>query len=38
MITLGRVTVTVVAALAAKYTQPADQQYLADHDLDLDVV
>jgi len=28
----------VVAALAAKYTSPGDQQYLPDHDPDFDVV
>jgi hypothetical protein len=28
----------VVAALAAKYTSPQDQQYLPDHDPDFDVV
>jgi hypothetical protein len=28
----------VVAALAAKYTQPSDWQYLPDHDPDFDVV
>jgi len=28
----------VVAALAAKYTRPEDQQYLPDHDPDFDVV
>jgi hypothetical protein len=28
----------VVAALAAKYTRPRDQQYLPDHDPDFDVV
>jgi len=29
---------SVVAALAAKYTRPQDQQYLPDHDPDFDVV
>ena len=29
---------SVVAALAAKYTRPEDQQYLPDHDPDFDVV
>jgi hypothetical protein len=29
---------SVVAALAAKYTSPEDQQYLPDHDPDFDVV
>jgi hypothetical protein len=28
----------VVAALAAKYTRPEDQQYRPDHDPDFDVV
>ena len=28
----------MVAALAAKYTSPQDQQYLPDHDPDFDVV
>ena len=30
--------VAALAALAAKYTRPADQQYLPDRDPDFDVV
>jgi hypothetical protein len=33
-----RAVPAVVAAIAAKYTRPQDQQYLPDHDPDFDVV